>query len=207
MSHERTTGRREGWVGTVLWALLVVASISLMSIGLLRACFSASHRSRPSVEDARVGGLFIFAGAVSSLGAAVWSAFRGDPRWVTAFVAAPAVLVGGIALFAPYSLLRHFAAVAAFPLALAGLFGGLPGNPRGQVRATASPVRAYAWEQVTHSRLGARTRGAQERTRPGLQGRRRRPREESCSPVAADPSMPFILSPEQGDDGPEDQDE
>ena len=126
MSEERTTGPREGWVGTVLWALLVVASITLMSIGLLRAMFFGFTPEPALVEDARVGGLFILAGAVASLGAAVWSVLRGDPRWVTAFVAAPAVLVGGIALFAPYSLLRHFAAVAAFPLALAGLFGGLP---------------------------------------------------------------------------------
>jgi hypothetical protein len=110
----------------VFWALLVVASITLMSIGLLRALFFGFTPEPALVEDARVGGLFILAGAVASLGAAVWSALRGDPRWVTAFVAAPAVLVGGIALFAPYSLLRHFAAVAAFPLALAGLFGGLP---------------------------------------------------------------------------------
>lgn len=130
MSQARTKGRREGWVGTVLWALLVVASIALMGMGLLRALFFGFTPEPALVEDARVGGLFILAGAAASSVAALWSALRGDPRWATAFVAAPAVLVGGIALFAPYSLLRHFAAVAAFPLALAGLFGGLPRSPQ-----------------------------------------------------------------------------
>lgn len=126
MSQEHSDRRQQSWVATVLWALLVVTSIVLMSMGLLRALFFGYTPDPVFVEDARVGGLLIFAGAVASLGAAAWSARRGDRPWITAFVAAPAILVGGAALFAPHSLLRQFVAVAAFPLALAGLFGGLP---------------------------------------------------------------------------------
>lgn len=126
MSQEYSDRRQEPWVATVLWALLVVTSIVLMTMGLMRALFFGYTPDPVFVEDARVGGLLILAGAVASLGAAVWSARRGDRPWITAFVAAPAVLVGGAALFAPNTLLRHAAAIAAFPLALAGLFAGLP---------------------------------------------------------------------------------
>ena len=66
---------------------------------------------------------------------------------------------------------------------------GCHGNPRGQDKATANPVRAYACEQVNHSRLDDLGGAAL----PG--------------PVAVDPRMPFILFPEQGDDGPENPDD
>lgn len=59
MSQEHTTGLREGWVGTVFWALLVVASITLMSLGLLRALFFGFTPEPALVEDARVGGLHL----------------------------------------------------------------------------------------------------------------------------------------------------
>lgn len=126
MSQEQSDRRQEPWVATVLWALLVVSSIVLMTTGLMRALFFGYTPDPVFVEDARVGGLLILAGSVASLAAAVWSARRGDRPWITAFVAAPAVLVGRAALIAPNALLRHLAAMAAFPLALAGLFAGLP---------------------------------------------------------------------------------
>ena len=77
------------------------------------------------VEDARVGGLFLRGGSAASLAAALWSHQRGHPHWVTACVAAPAILVGGIALLMPYSLARHLAAFVAFQGAVAGMLGGL----------------------------------------------------------------------------------
>jgi hypothetical protein len=76
-------------------------------------------------EDARVGSAYILGGSVASLAAAVWSFLRGHPRWVTAWVAAPAVVVGGVALVWPYSMLRHLVALVALPGAIAGIFGGL----------------------------------------------------------------------------------
>lgn len=126
MSQEHSDHRQEPWVATVFWALLVVTSIVLMTMGLMRALFFGYTPDPVFVEDARVGGLLILAGSVASVAAAVWSARRGDRPWITAFVAAPAVLVGGAALISPTTLLRHLAAMAAFPLALAGLFAGLP---------------------------------------------------------------------------------
>lgn len=126
MSQEQSDRRQEPWVATVLWASLVVASLVLMTMGLMRALFFGYTPDPVFVEDAFVGGLLILGGSVASVAAAVWSARRGDSPWITAFVAAPAVLIGGAALVSPNTLLRHFAAVAAFPLALAGLFKGLP---------------------------------------------------------------------------------
>ena len=126
MSQRQSDRRQEPWVATSLWALLVVTSLVLMTMGLMRALFFGYTPDPVFVEDALVGGLLILAGSVASLAAAVWSARRGDRPWITVFVAAPAVLIGGAALVSPNTLLRHFAAVAAFPLALAGLFAGLP---------------------------------------------------------------------------------
>ncbi|MHA7263954.1 hypothetical protein ACX80W_12210 [Arthrobacter sp. TMN-37] len=71
-------------------------------------------------KDARVGNLYILGGSAASLAAAVWSYLRGHPHWVTAFVAAPAVVVGGIALLAPHSTLRQVGALTALPAALGG---------------------------------------------------------------------------------------
>ncbi|WP_248760300.1 hypothetical protein [Pseudarthrobacter sp. SSS035] len=126
MSQELTAAKRHGWPGTVLWALLIVASIILMCIGLWRAMFFGFTPNPRLVEDLRVGSLYILAGSAASLAAAVWSAVRGHPYWVTACVAAPAILVGGAALMAPTSLIRHLAAAVAFPLAVAALIRGLP---------------------------------------------------------------------------------
>lgn len=130
MSQGQSDRRQEPWVATVLWALLVVTSLVLMTMGLMRALFFGYTPDPVFVEDAMVGGLLILAGSAASVAAAVWSARRGDRPWITAFVAAPAVLIGGAALASPNTLLRHFAAVAAFPLALAGLFAGLPSRKR-----------------------------------------------------------------------------
>jgi hypothetical protein len=76
-------------------------------------------------EESWIGSLYIFAGCALSLAAAVWSLVRGDPVWVAVCVGLPGALVGWAALVDPYNLLRHLAAVVAFPLALAGVAQGL----------------------------------------------------------------------------------
>lgn len=125
MSQERAEVRRRGWPGAILWSILVVSSIVLMVIGLLRSFFIGYTAIPEFVEDARVGSLYLLAGSAASLAAALWSFLRGHPHWVTACVAAPAVLIGGVALVWPYSLLRHLVAFLALPGAIAGIIGGL----------------------------------------------------------------------------------
>lgn len=107
MRQEPPAAKRGSWPGLILWAALIVASIVLMSIGLWRAMFFGFMPDPALVEDLRVGGLYILAGALASLAAVSWSVIMRHPRWVIAFVAAPAVLVGGAALIEPTSLIRH----------------------------------------------------------------------------------------------------
>lgn len=125
MSQEHASVRRRGWTGVILWSILVISSIVLMVIGLLRSTFFGYTAIPEFVEDARVGSLYVLAGSAASIAAAIWSFLRGHPRWVTACVAAPAVLIGLIALVWPYSLLRHIVAVVALPGAIAGVIGGI----------------------------------------------------------------------------------
>jgi hypothetical protein len=56
-----------------------------------------------------------------SFAAAAWSHVHANRVWVTVCVGLPGVLVGWAALEDPYSLLRHQAAIVAFPLALGGV--------------------------------------------------------------------------------------
>ncbi|WP_427007513.1 hypothetical protein [Pseudarthrobacter sp. H2] len=126
MSQVRASVRRRGWPGVILWSILVVASVVLMATGLWRSFFIGGYHPVPGLEeDARVGSVYILGGSAASLAAAVWSFLRGHPHWVTACVAAPAVVVGGVALVWPYSMLRHLVALVALPGAIAGIFGGL----------------------------------------------------------------------------------
>ncbi len=126
MSSGSASIRRRGWPGAILWSILVVVSVMLMAIGLWTSFFIGGYRPLPEFEkDARVGNLYILGGSAASLAAAAWSYPRGHPHWVTAFVAAPAVVVGGIALLAPHSTLRQVGALTALPAALGGIAGGL----------------------------------------------------------------------------------
>jgi hypothetical protein len=124
--EESADGHRGGWPGTLLWALLIVASVVLIFMGLWRTTFFIYAPEPALIERSRIGGLYILAGSAASLGAAGCSIVRRSPLWVAAFVAAPAVLVGGAELVDPNSLIRHLAAVVAFPFAFAGLYAGLP---------------------------------------------------------------------------------
>jgi hypothetical protein len=85
----------------------------------LRNCIRCMFRPTcPMVESLELWSVVSSCGL--SLAAAAWSHVRGNPVWVTVCVGLPGALVGWAALEQPYSLLRHLAAVVAFPLALAG---------------------------------------------------------------------------------------
>lgn len=68
---------------------------------------------------------------MASLVAAPWSHFRRHRFWVTACVAAPAVVVGGVSLMMSNSLLPHVIGAVALPAAFMGLVGGILGRDRG----------------------------------------------------------------------------
>ncbi|MDR6416450.1 hypothetical protein [Pseudarthrobacter sulfonivorans] len=125
MTRSSAPARRHGLLGTVLWAAIVVGSIVLIAIGLRIALFWGYMPEPSQVRDLRTGSLYILAGSVANLVAAAWSALRDHPYWVTAMVAAPVILVGGSALVAPTSLLRHLAAAVAFPFAVGAAHWGL----------------------------------------------------------------------------------
>ena len=112
-------GRR--WTGTIAWVLLVLASMALITYGIVHAGFWLWMPTPAEQEASRIGSLYIFAGWLLSVGASVWSHFRGNPVWVSICVALPGFLVGWADLSSPYSLLRFLAAVVAFPLALSGV--------------------------------------------------------------------------------------
>ena len=76
------------------WAALVVVSVVLTSIAMERTAFFVYEPVPAFIERLQVGRLFMLAGSVASLAAAIWSQVRGHPLWVTICVAAPAVLVG-----------------------------------------------------------------------------------------------------------------
>jgi hypothetical protein len=116
---ESAEARRKA--ATTAWVLLTLASMILIGIGLARTMFFIWAPEPAMLEKARIGGLYINAGCVLSLAAGVWSHVRGNPVGVSVCVGLPGILVGWAALEDPYSLLRHLAAVVAFPLALAGV--------------------------------------------------------------------------------------
>jgi hypothetical protein len=109
------------WAGTSAWILLALASMVLIGYGIERSDWHIWLPNPADQEETWIGSRYIFAGCGLSLAAAAWSHVRGNPVWVTVCVGLPGVLVGWAALLNPYSLLRHLAAVVAFPLALAGV--------------------------------------------------------------------------------------
>lgn len=128
-----------------------MASVVLMAIGLWTSFFIAGYHPVPGLEeDARVGSLYILGGSAASLAAAVWSFLRGHPHWVTACVAAPALVVGGVALVLPHSMLRQLGALLALPGAVAG-----DRRPSG-LRLPATPVGPHNLTSV--SRRGPLTK-------------------------------------------------
>lgn len=88
----------------------------LIGYGIWRAGWHIWLPSPAEQEKVWTGSLFIYAGCALSLGAAVWSHFRGNPVWGNVCVGLPWVLVGWATLDDPYDLERYLAAVVAFPL-------------------------------------------------------------------------------------------
>ncbi len=109
------------WAGTIAWAMLVLASMALIVIGLSGTLFFVWAPEPALVEKANVGRPYVYAGCVLSVTAALLSHVRGNPIWVTVCVGLVGMLVGWAAWTNPYNLLRHLAVVVTFPLALAGI--------------------------------------------------------------------------------------
>lgn len=99
-----------------------------------------------AVNHLRVGALYIFAGSMASVAAASISVLLQHPGWIRAFVAAPAVLVGGYELVDPTRLPRVLAVAVAFPVAVGGLDWGLREvRQREAGEATASLRQSSNW--------------------------------------------------------------
>lgn len=111
----------------MLWAALVVASIILTGLVLERTFFIAG----PGPEQLRVGKLLMLGGILASVAAATWSHLRSHRVWITACVAAPAVVVGGVSLMTPQSLLPQHTGAVALVAAFVGLLGGVLGRGSG----------------------------------------------------------------------------
>lgn len=79
--EESAHGHRRGWPGTLLWALLIVASVVLVFMGIWRTTFFIYAPEPALIERSRVGGLYILAGSAASLGAAGWPIVRRS-RWI-----------------------------------------------------------------------------------------------------------------------------
>lgn len=105
------------------WAGAAAVSLVLLCLGLSQKLYLGSVTN--AFERDQIGNTLILAGALLGLPAAGWALYRGDPVWVTGMIAAPAVIIGGLNLVAGDSLLPHLAALAAVPLGLAGIIGGV----------------------------------------------------------------------------------
>lgn len=103
-----------------LWALLVLLAAVLMACGLY---YSFSFIVR-SPTDALGHGLVLL-GSVAFSASAVWARLRSRPVWVSILSALPAVVVGGLSLELPDSLLAHLAGLLLIPLALSAMLAEL----------------------------------------------------------------------------------
>lgn len=106
---------------TIVWILLVLASLVLIASGIARGGWHIWLPAPAEMEESWIGRRWVYAGCALSFAAAVWSRIRGDQVWVTVCVGLPGALVGWAVLDDPYGLTRHLAAIIAFPLALAGI--------------------------------------------------------------------------------------
>jgi hypothetical protein len=105
------------------WAVVAAGGLILLCLGLGQKFYFGSVTD--AFERDRLGNTLILAGGVLGLAAAGWSRYRGDPLWVTLLVAVPATVIAGLNLVAGDSLLPHIAALAAVPLGVAGITGGV----------------------------------------------------------------------------------
>lgn len=98
-------------------------SLVLLCLGLSQKLYLGSVTN--AFERDQIGNTLMLAGALLGLAAAGRSLYRGDPVWVTGMIASPAVIIGGLNFVAGDSLMPHVAALAAVPLGLAGITGGV----------------------------------------------------------------------------------
>ncbi|WP_155846703.1 hypothetical protein [Arthrobacter sp. 131MFCol6.1] len=110
------------------WAGMAAAGLILLCLGLGQKFYFGSVTNAFARDQ--IGNTLILAGDVLGLAAAGWSRYRGDPLWVTVTVAVPAVVIGGLNLVVEDSLLPHIAALAAVPLGVVGVIGGVVGQRR-----------------------------------------------------------------------------
>ena len=107
----------------VAWSALILVGPVLLGAGLDKTFFF--EPTGEALERDRVGNVFILVGSVALAAAAGWARLMHAPIWTCSLIATPAVLVGGLTWFFGGSLLPYLSALAAFPIALAGLVCGL----------------------------------------------------------------------------------
>lgn len=137
-------GRPLIWVAVLVsWSALIGVGLALIGIGLNQTWYF--EPTGEALEDARVGRLLILSGSVALIAAAGWARWMHTPIWACILVAAPAILAGGLSLLFENSLFPQLSALVAFPVALAGLIGGIvlarPLLRAGSARANASVDR------------------------------------------------------------------
>ena len=103
------------------WAVLVVGAMALMTVGLWETVHFEPTSEALAAEDR--GELLVLL-ACALLAAAAYVAHRwlGAATWVVVAVATPIVVCGGITLT---GMVAVISLVVAYPVALAGLVGGL----------------------------------------------------------------------------------
>ena len=133
-------GRPLIWVAVLVsWSALIGVGLALIGIGLNQTWYF--EPTGEALEDARVGRLLILSGSVALIAAAGWARWMHTPIWACSLVAAPAVLAGGLSLLFENSLFPQLSALVAFPVALAGVIGGIV-LARPLLRAHSAPPSA-----------------------------------------------------------------
>lgn len=117
-------GRRLLWLGILfLWSVLTIVGMTLLVWGLAYTFYF--WPTGETLARARTGNFLILAGSVAVAASAEWVRRMHAPLWVPILVVTPAVLVGGLTLMFEHSLIPYLSALVSFPVALAGLIGGL----------------------------------------------------------------------------------
>lgn len=108
-------------VGVLIWVQLMLVSTVLIGYGIVRAGWNLWLPGPAEQELVWAANRYIYVGCALSVAAAVWSHLHGNRVWVSVSAGLPGVLVGWATWDDPYGLLRHLAAVTAFPFALAAV--------------------------------------------------------------------------------------
>jgi hypothetical protein len=109
---------------TAAWAAVVIGALVVLGRGLLAGVYfeptgeaiAEAHRGRVLVAT---GCCLLLLAAAHALLVAHW------PDWVGVAVLTPAIVCGGLTLFAPQTLFPFLTAYIAYPTALVGVMGGV----------------------------------------------------------------------------------